>query len=852
MRVIIRHPGKWKSPFRPVLWISLGVVLLVVVGLASVLTFYYVRYSRMIEERLSGPVFPNVSQIYAAPERLTVGQPASVSGVVARLRSAGFGEQKDNAKGRYEMVRRGVRVYPGPDSYFSGEPAELDFADGKLSSITSLKDQFARGEYSLEPDLITNLFDSNREKRRLVRFQDLPKNLVAAILSIEDRRFFEHSGFDYMRLAKATYVDIVHGSKRQGASTITQQLARLLFLTIDKTWSRKMAEAMVAFQLERRLTKEEIFENYCNTVYLGQRGSFSVHGMGEAAQAYFGKDVRDLSLTEAALLAGMIQSPNGYSPYRNEKGTLRRRNQVLAAMLETQAITKDEHDKAVKEPLGVVPSYQGATEAPYFVDMVKDQLLDRFSEEELTSQSYRVYTTLDVRLQRAAAEAVRIGVAELDKRIDSMRKSRSKTAEAAPIVRPEIALVALDPHTGAIKALIGGRDYGESQLNRSLAQRQPGSVFKPFVYAAALSAYKNGEVDRPWTTISRIIDEPTTFMFNGKPYQPANFHQEFLGDVTLRTALIHSLNVATIKIAENVGYNNVVTLAHAAGLNEKILPTPSVAIGAYEVTPVEIAGAYTIFANQGIRLSPYFISMVRSKQGGLLDIAFPHKARVLDPAVAFLMTNLMEDVLNRGTGAPARARGFSAPAAGKTGTSHDGWFAGYTTDLICVVWVGYDSDRELNLQGADSALPIWTEFMKRAIQVPEYSRTVHPNVPPGVVQVEIDPQTGLLASPRCGTPQTEYFLEGTEPSQFCDQRGLPVGHPAPLPPSFANVPQENIVEPAAIPIPPPGGNTTVVPAPPPARPAPNEPPPKKRGFFGRILGVFGGGNGSQNDDNGSH
>jgi penicillin-binding protein 1B len=531
-----------------------------------------------------------------------------------------------------------------------------------------------------------------------------------------------------------------------------------------------------------------------------------------------------------------------------------RRNQVLDAMLETRAITKEEHDKAVKEPLGVTPSYEGATEAPYFVDMVKDQLLERFSEEELTSQSYRVYTTLDMRLQRAAAEAVRIGVGEMDKRIDSLRSRQRKAnaAPAAPVVRPEIALVALDPHTGAIKALIGGRDYGASQLNRALAERQPGSVFKPFVYATALSAYKNGESDHPWTPISRVVDEPTTFLFDGKPYQPANFHQEFLGDVTLRTALMHSLNVATIKIAESVGYGNVVALAHAAGLNEKILPTPSVAIGAYEVTPVEMAGAYTIFANQGVRLNPYFISMVRSRNGALLDIAFPRKTRVLDPSVAFLMTNLMEDVINHGTGAPVRQRGFDAPAAGKTGTSHDGWFAGYTTDLLCIVWVGYDSDRELNLTGAESALPIWTEFMKRAIQVSEYSRTEEPTPPPGVVQVEIDPQTGLLASPRCGTPQTEFFIEGTQPSQFCDQRVLPSGRPALLPPSLANVPPESVVEPAAIPIPPGAGNVTVVPVPPPPA-APPQPEKKKTGFFGRVFGIFGGGGGNSNADKpGSH
>jgi penicillin-binding protein 1B len=351
------------------------------------------------------------------------------------LRAAGFGEQKDTPKGRYEMVRGGVRIYPGSDSYFSGEPAELDFADGKLSSITSLKDQFARGEYSLEPELITNLFDSNREKRRLVRFQDLPKNLVAAVLSIEDRRFFEHSGFDYLRLIRAGYVDITKGSARQGASTLTQQLARSLFLTLDKTMSRKAAEAMVAFQLERRLTKEEIFESYCNTVYLGQRGSFSIQGMGEGAQVYFRKDVRDLSLPEAALLAGTIQSPNRYSPYHNEARATKRRNQVLDAMLETQAITKDEHDKAVKAPLGVTPSYEGATEA----------LLRRHGERPVARSLFGIvpdFAELSWLHHAGHSAATRRG------RGGAHRRGRTRQAHRFPALRPPEECQGCGPRAG--------------------------------------------------------------------------------------------------------------------------------------------------------------------------------------------------------------------------------------------------------------------------------------------------------------------------------------------------------------------------------------------------------------------
>ena len=852
MRVIIRKRTGKKSFLRSVVWIALGVSLLAVVAAVSVLTYSYVGYSRMIDERLQGPVFPNVSQVYAAPEKLRVGDPGSAAGVIAHLRTAGFGDRQETLKGRYETLRNGVRIYPGPDSYFSQEPAELHFADGKVSGIVSLRDQFARNEYALEPQLITNLFDSSREKRRLVDFSDLPKHLVNGLLAIEDRRFFDHSGIDYLRLLKAAYIDIRAGSYRQGASTITQQLARMLFLTRESTLRRKVAEAMVAFQLEHRLSKEEIFENYCNTVYLGQRGSFSIQGMGEASQAYFRKQVRDLTLPEAALLAGIIQSPNRYSPYRHPDAALHRRNQVLGAMLEIKAITQPELDEAVQAPLGVAPSYAVASEAPFFIDLVKDDLLDRFSEEELTSQSYRIYTTLDLRLQRAAVEAVRLGVEELDQRLDNLRGRRSRATpdpDAPPPVRPEIALVAIDAHTGAVKALIGGRDYGVSQLDRALALRQPGSVFKPFVYAAALTAYQNGFSDQPWTPISKILDEPTTFEFAEQPpYQPANFGNVYRGEVTLRTALSNSLNVATIKVAENIGYQTVVALARRAGLNEKIMPTPAVALGAYEVSPLEVAGAYTIFANQGVRMDTHILSMVRSRNGLLLDITFPRKTPVLDPAVAYLMTNLMEDVINHGTGAGVRARGFDAPAAGKTGSSHDGWFAGYTSDLICIVWVGYDTDRELPLTGGASALPIWTEFMKRAIQVPEYSRTIRPEPPRGVVRADIDPATGELATPHCPASQTEYFLEGTQPGDYCHLHYLQQLPRSLQIPSIADMPPQGIVEPVAAPVPsaPAPIVTTAVPVPAPRQELPPEPEKKKPGFFGRIFGVFGGG-GSDND-----
>ena len=852
MRVVIKKSGWLSPPFRSLAWVGLSLFGVVLIAGASVMTYYYVRFSRVIDERLQGSVFPNVSQIYAAPEKLRVGEKTSASEVVAYLRSAGLSERQDNPKGSYELLADGVRINPGSDSYFDSEPAEIRFSGGEVSSIISMNDQFARGEYYLEPQLITSMFDRSREKRRLVPFRDLPANLVNAVLASEDRRFFSHSGVDYLRIMKAAYVDIRAGSVRQGASTLSQQLARNFFLNAKRTWKRKLEEALIAFILERRLGKQEIFEDYCNQIYLGQREGFSISGFGEAAPVYFNKDVRNLTLPEAAFLVGIIPGPNLYSPYRNRDGALRRRNQVLDAMVETGAIAARQRDEAVAMPLHVTPSYEVANEAPYFVDMVKDRLLENYSEEDLISGSYRVYTTLDMKLQRAASEAMRIGMEEVDQRLAAMRKAHHRGSkepvEEVPSERAESALIVLDPHTGAVKALLGGRDYGRTQFNRILSRRQPGSAFKPFVYAAAFSASLNGGGGPVLTAITRVVDEPTTFMFNGIPYQPANFKNEYKGEVNLRTALAHSLNAATVKVAEMVGYGPIVSLARRAGMNSQIQPTPAVALGAYDVMPLEIAGAYTIFANGGSRMDPYFVATVRDPSGAVLENKVPKGIQVLDPRVAYLMTSLMQGVIDRGTGAGpggVRARGFKAPAAGKTGTSHDGWFAGYTSNLLCIVWVGYDSNKELPLSGAFSALPIWTEFMKRAITVPEYSNMTWPVQPRGIVQVSIDPDSGGLATPLCPHTQTEYFVEGTQPTEYCPLHYLqemPPNSPNPGIARLASVAPPTVTGPTA----PTQAPQAAVPAPapvasaPPASPPPENEKPKKRGFFGRIFGAVKG------------
>jgi penicillin-binding protein 1B len=472
------------------------------------------------------------------------------------LRRCGYTESRGNAIGSFQMRADGaIEIFPGPDSYFDEEAGLIKFANGRISQIVSLRDNTARGQYQLEPQLITNLFDRNREKRRLVKFADIPKVLIDAVTSAEDKRFFQHQGFDPLRIIKAVYVDLKEGRKEQGASTLSQQLAKNLWLDPEKRWTRKMAELLITLRLEQTLSKQQIFEDYANQIYLGSRGSFRINGFGEAAEAYFGKDIRQLTLPEAATLAGMIQRPGYYNPYRNPDRVRDRRNLVLSLMRQNDDINDRDYALAVESPLNLAKGAVQSLDAPYFVDQVNEFLQSQFQDIDFQASSFRVYTTLDLDLQRAASEAIREGMQSVD---DLIRKQ--KRFKGQPIPEAQCALIALDPHTGEIKALAGGRNYGVSQLNHILAKRQPGSIFKPFVYTAAMNTAIEGG-PHILTAGTTVLDEPTTFWYDNKPYEPSNFKHEFYGTVTLRQALAHSMNVATVKVGEMVGFDTVVDLA---------------------------------------------------------------------------------------------------------------------------------------------------------------------------------------------------------------------------------------------------------------------------------------------------
>jgi len=758
-----RRGWEWKK-------ILLAAVLLGLVAAVGTFVYFYTRFSRVIDARLSGDIFNNASLVFAAPTPVAVGEGVDPDVVAAHLRKALYAEYEGGSQvGTYRRMGNRLEIRPGPASFFQGEvmkegPATLEFRDGRIASITPLSGGAPLDSYQLEPEVITTLFDNSRSKRRLVRYQDLPKPVIDAVLAAEDHRFFSHHGVNFYRILASAAHDFFRSEEIvQGGSTLTMQLARGIFgLTTQRRLGRKITETFLALLLEQRLTKEQIFELYANQVYLGQRGSFSIYGFGEAAGAYFNKDVSSLNATEAALLAGVIRGPNIYSPYKYPARALERRNFVLHSMLDLGMLSPAETEKACAAPLGVVLRNVEGIEAPYFVDLVKDQLLSQFTEHDLLSQSYRIYTTLDLEVQQAASEGIRVGIAEVDQELK--KHKRAKDAPPPDALQPQLALVALDPHTGWLKALVGGRDYGRSQLNHVLAKRQPGSSFKPFVYAAALSSGVDGS--QPLVTpVTVLDDEPTTFQFAGQTYEPENYKQEYHGQVTLREALMYSLNVATVHLAEITGYDKVRSLAVAAGINNDLLATPAIALGAYDATPMEIAGAYTIFSNGGLHVEPRFILAVNDASGRMLWRSPEVSRQVLDPRVAYLMVNLLESVVNNGTAAGVRSRGFTLPAAGKTGTSHDGWFAGFTSNLLAVVWVGYDDDRELKLSGAASALPIWTEFMKSASQVPAYRDAQPFDSPPGIVMVPVQMAASLPGGGDSVLVRNEYFVEGTEPQE---------------------------------------------------------------------------------------
>ena len=752
----------------------------------GVLIYYWTVFSGRIDNLLAGEVYTRTAGIYAAPKQLRVNETISQTDVIGFLKRAGYVEkaqQADNSRGRYSVNGTTLDIEPSSASSVDGakqfQNVRIQFSStGKaINALTDLEGRGSLQRVWLEPELISSVTGTERAKRKVIGFHDLPPHLVKAITVTEDRSFFEHYGVNVRGIIRAFIrrydSDPNSPIARQGGSSITQQLVKNLLLSPEQTWRRKISEAYMSIILETRLSKEKIFELYCNQVYMGQQAGFSINGFGEASSAYFNKDVTNLTLPESAFLAGLIRSPNRYNPYTKVETATARRNQVLDSMAEAGVITQQEAATAKETALQVVPSRGriDVSDAPYFADYVQNQLGDMIAGSG--AEHLRIYTTIDMDLQRAAYAALTKQMAALD-------KIQSKRFEPGTL---QAALIAMNAKTGEIVAMVGGRDYSKSQLNRATdAFRQPGSVFKPFVYATALNTAFD-PVPRVITPATTYMDEPKTFTFDNQEYSPGNFGETYSHEpVTLRDGLVHSLNVVTVEVAMEVTIGRVMNLAAKAGLPKPPRAYPAMALGTSEATPLQIASAYTAFANLGSRTTPIAINRITTGEGATVAAPTTQRSEVLRPEVAYVMTSFMKDVVNRGTASKVRARGLKSVLAGKTGTSRDGWFAGYTPNLVCAVWVGFDDGSQLGLTGANSALPIWADFMSVALaEHPEWEGDW--DMPPGIEQVEINPKTGKPTVPEDTEKRVEYFINGTGPNdaELPQQEASPVELPSPSP-----------------------------------------------------------------------
>ncbi len=730
------------------------VVLALCVSVA--LTTFYISYARLIDQRVHGEQDQSAPRLMARPVEIRQGQILSSQELVDQLHAMGYTRRPRVAvPGDFTIGRDAVALMPlGGD--VPGETVRVVFARAAHVGHLEVLGRGAPARLTLEAPLITSLASEDRQKQLKVSLDQAPAHVWQAILAIEDRRFYDHPGVDPIGILGALRTN-VWGNRPYlvGASTLTQQLVKNFFLTPEKTIRRKLLEQLMAVILERRLSKDEILELYMNEVYLGQRGSFAIHGVGQAARLFFGKHVGNLTLGEAATIAGVIQAPQPHSPFNSIERARERRDVVLLAMAEVGYIPAEAARAARSEPITVAT---GAleTQAPYFVDLVTLRVKAQYPGLLRAPGRHEIHTTLDLHLQRTAQRAVRDGL----KRIDRLRARHSPHAPA------EAALIAVDPRTGDILAMVGGRSYDRSQFNRATgASRQPGSVFKPFVYLAAFEqAVTSGRTDL--TPASVIADEPTSFAFGEETWSPRNYLSIYDGAITLRQALARSRNIPAVKLAETAGFDRVAALWSRIGAGTPPQPYPSIALGVFEATPLDIATAYTVFPTYGL-VRPLRTFTRVTGPGDELRPARPEPTRVARPDTTFLVTNMMRSVLDEGTGAAARRAGFDADAAGKSGTTNDlrdAWFVGFTPDLLAVVWVGVDDNDPLHLSGTEAALPIWTTFIKPALS----GRPGAGFEPPeGVGFVEIDPATGKVALGGCPHTIREAFLYGTEPLEPC-------------------------------------------------------------------------------------
>ena len=746
----------------------LVLVLLVVAAATAggiVAWSYARRWDAVVSEKFRTHRWTFPSKIYADSGLIYPGIDLKAVGFLDRLHDLGYQPVQGpvERKGDFALTATSLDVYlhdfTYPPGEVAGHPIRITLAGNIVTRIEDRNSQSELFTLETEPELLSGVYEGTWEERHLVTLPEVPPLLLRAIIDVEDQHFYEHHGIDVQGVVRAMWVNLRSGHTVQGGSTLTQQLMKNFFLTEERSIRRKLAEASMALIVEHRFSKDEILENYINQVYFGQKGAQGVYGVWEASRFYFAKEPQDLSVAEMAMLAALVKGPNKYSPFRDPERALRRRNYALSLMQKQGDITPDQYAAAVQEPLRVAPVLNEGKDAPYFVDFVRQELAQSYPADVLTSEGLQIYTSLDMNLQKLAEETLPKGLAELEKQ--HPRLHADKPSEAL-----QGCLIAIQPQTGAVKAMMGGRDYRSTQFNRcTQALRQPGSVFKPFTYLTAFEQTRHTpQAIRPNT---RVDDAPFEWLFENQSWTPANYKKRYLGEVSVREALEFSLNAATARIAHEVGIQPIIETARRMGITSPLPPYPSIILGAGEVTPIEVAQAFSVLANGGLRATPLSIKKVLDRGGQPIERNPVQLEQVIPADTAYLVTHLMEGVVDYGTGAGARKRGFKRPAAGKTGTTNDyrdAWFVGFTPDLLTVVWVGFDHKRAINLAGGEAALPIWTEFMKRATAgLPE-----NPFIPPpGITMVRIDPASGDLATPQCPQSIEEAFYDGTEPTTPC-------------------------------------------------------------------------------------
>src|SRR6202167_3451137 len=754
--------------------LAAGGFLLLFFAIGFYVAQLYGEISALIEQRRAALT----SAIFSAPFPIVAGDDLDRSGLLDRLAQLSYSQVPSaNTPGEYTRAKYAIAIYLR--SFYVGAkqyPAEMVRVSLDGTRITGVADSFgvAKSDAMLEPEVIGRLLPGAPAERVEVQLGQLKPYLVKGLLANEDRYFYYHPGIDPIRIVEAAIVDVRAHRLVEGASTLTQQLARTFMERRERTLSRKFRELAVAAVLEIRLRKDEILERYINDVPMGEYEGTPIDGMPQAARYFFNKDLSEVTPAEAATLIGMIQAPTLYDPRRHPDACLKRRNVVLGVMKHAGVIDDATYTAAIATPIQITQP-PGLRRAPYFTDYVT-AFVTKIPGFDGHLEGLKVYTTLDTELQADAVDAVTDNIAQLEKNHRRLRR-------AANDAKLQTSMVALDADTGAIRAMIGGRDYSESQFNRAgNAQRQPGSAFKPIVYLAALDP-ERAPFSPPLTLASTLPDEPMTF----GGWTPANYERTYQPQVTVVQALYESLNVPTAYVGNELGPATIVKTAHEMGINEDLPAVLPISIGADETTLLELTSAYQVFATEGLQSPPYAVEAVVDAKGHQIYKHEDEENRVIRPAVAYLITGALKAVLRYGTGASAGRLGLDFPAAGKTGTTQDykdAYFIGYTPEIVCGVWVGFDTPESLGLTGAQAALPAWVQFMEDAAPAdPEDFPE-----PSGITMATIDPESGGLATPACPKQFALPFLIGTEPTQMCPLHGgILASAPAP-PPAWGTPP----------------------------------------------------------------